>query len=130
MNTTNLSTRDRGAYGENVAAEYLRRHGFEICGRNIARKTGEIDIIAKKEDILHFVEVKSLRCTDFPTAKNKDIYKPSDNLHPNKLRKVARTAEWLVAEEGWEGEWQIDAVLVWIRDGDNHSLVRFVPCIL
>lgn len=127
MNTKDLSTRDIGIHGEKLAAEYVRRFGFVIRGQNISKKTGEIDILAEKQGILHFIEVKSLVCEYFPFKTSVDIYTPSDNLHVNKLRKVLRTAEWIVLDIGWEGEWQVDAVLVWIRRRDGVGKVRFIP---
>ncbi|WP_168236858.1 YraN family protein, partial [Campylobacter fetus] len=48
-----------GFKGENMAAKYLVSQGFEILEKNFHSKFGEIDIIAKKDDVLHFVEVKS-----------------------------------------------------------------------
>ena len=54
------SSRDLGASGENRAAAFLVEREFNIIGRNFRwGKTGEIDIIARKESLLIFVEVKS-----------------------------------------------------------------------
>jgi Holliday junction resolvase-like predicted endonuclease len=112
----------------------MRRQGFEIVDRNIARKTGEIDIIGLKAETLHFVEVKSLVCIDFPAKDSQsaclDSYDPADNLHPLKIRKVARTSEWYVANNNWEGEWQVDGALVWLRKRDGMARVQYIPQIL
>jgi putative endonuclease len=114
-----------------VAAEYLRRHGFSIRDRNVARKTGELDIIAEKENTLHFVEVKTVLAEEFPNAESpRDGYDPSLNLHEAKVRKVARTGEWYVLEKGWEGEWQVDGVLVWLRRRDGMAKVSYLPQIV
>ncbi|HEC1788756.1 TPA: YraN family protein, partial [Campylobacter lari] len=48
-----------GKKGEELACEFLKTQGFEILKRNFYSKFGEIDIIAKKDKILHFIEVKS-----------------------------------------------------------------------
>ena len=48
-----------GAYGETLAAEFLLRHGFQILARNFRVRGAELDIIARKEDALYFVEVKT-----------------------------------------------------------------------
>ncbi|MDR3547865.1 MAG: YraN family protein [Candidatus Pacebacteria bacterium] len=131
MEISQLSRKDIGTLGERVAAEYLRRHGFDIVDRNVCRKTGEIDVIAKKEGRLHFVEVKTLVCREFPTAKDvQDYYDPSQNLHANKIRKVARTSEWYMADINWEGESQIDGVVIWLREWDGLARVRYFPQIL
>ena len=120
-----------GAIGESAAAAYLVRHGFTIIARNIARKTGEIDVIARDPAGLHFVEVKAIVCADFPLkGHTADRYEPAANLHSYKIRKVARTAEWYMADVGWEGEWQIDGMLVWLRERDSRCLVRYLPQIL
>ena len=66
----------------------------------------------------------------FPTEDARDEYDPSLNLHEAKVRKVARTAEWYVAEKDWEGEWQVDGCLVWLRRHDGIAKVRYLPQIV
>lgn len=117
--------------GEKVAEEYLRRNGFTIVDRNVARKTGEIDLIAKKGKALHFIEVKSILRLEFQDPDSvRDEYGPADNLHLYKIKKVVRTAEWYIAEQKWEGEWQVDAVLVWLRAHDGMARVEYLPQIV
>jgi putative endonuclease len=131
MDLHGASRKDIGALGEKVAAEYLRRQGFSILGRNVAKKTGELDIIAQQGKTLHFVEVKTLVCTEFAQdVRYAGVYSPSENLHKHKIRKVARTAEWYVAEKVWKGDWQVDGILVWIRRRDGLAKVRYLPQIL
>lgn len=50
-----------GILGEDKACKFLKKQGFEILKRNFHSKFGEIDIIAKKDEILHFIEVKLLK---------------------------------------------------------------------
>ena len=131
MNLYTKSRKEVGAIGEKVAAEYLMRHGFSIRDRNIVKKTGELDIIAEKENTLHFVEVKTVLADEFPNEKNtRDDYDPSLNLHEAKVRKVARTGEWYVLEKKWEGEWQVDGCLVWLRRRDGMARVSYLPQIV
>ncbi|MDO8575746.1 MAG: YraN family protein [bacterium] len=134
MDVSGKSRKEVGAIGEKVAAEYLKRHGFSIVDRNVARKTGELDIIAQFEDTLHFVEVKTILADNFPSSAEAidelDAYDPSVNLHEMKIRKVARTGEWYVLENDWEGEWQVDGILVWMRRRDGKCLVRYQPQIV
>lgn len=128
MNLAGKTAKDIGKYGEKAAAEYLMRHGFRIIATNVARKTGELDIIAKQKETLHFVEVKSLVCREFPDPDSRrDEYSPSANLHQHKIRKVARTAEWYVAEKDWEGDWQVDGILVWLRERDGMAHIEYLP---
>lgn len=131
MDVSSLTHKEVGALGEKVAAEYLKRHGFSIRDRNVARKTGELDIIAEKEDTLHFVEVKTILTNEFPREEDVgDDYDPSLNLHEAKIRKVARTGEWYVLEKEWEGEWEVDGCLVWFRRRDGMARVSYLPQIV
>jgi len=131
VDVSSLGRKDVGNLGEKVAAEYLRRHGFSIIDHNVTRKTGELDLIAKKEGTLHFVEVKTVVTDDFPEEHwARDDYDPSLNLHDAKVRKVARTGEWYVLEKSWEGEWQVDGILVWLRRRDGMARVSYLPQIV
>lgn len=127
MDIHTLSRKEVGNLGEKVAADYLVRHGLEIVARNYTRKTGELDLVAKEGETLHFVEVKTLVVDHFPSEEGRDEYDPSLNLHEAKLRRVARTGEWYVLEHNWEGDWQVDGVLVWLRRVDGRARVRYLP---
>lgn len=124
------SSKDIGWLGEKAAAEYLRRRGFHIFGTNIWASFGELDIVAVREKCLHVIEVKSLGCIEFPNSHALDYYDPGENLHRNKVRKVARMANWYVDNIGWEEEWQVDGILVWLRKRDGMARIRYYPQIL
>ncbi|MEK7604336.1 MAG: YraN family protein [Patescibacteria group bacterium] len=131
MDISSRTRKEIGALGEKVAAEYLRRHGFTLIAQNVARKTGELDLIMRHEDTLHFVEVKTILTDAFPQESDvHDEYDPSLNLHEAKIRKVARTGEWYVLESDWEGEWQVDGALVWLRRCDGMAKVSYLPQIV
>ena len=117
--------------GEAIAAEYLKRRKHTLVDTNFVRKTGEIDVITLENDTLHFVEVKSVLVDEFPVVQGiDDAYDPSVNIHEAKVKKVARTAEWFVAEQEWEGEWQVDGCLVWLRRRDGMARVSFLEQIV
>lgn len=69
-----------GKESENKAQNYLTKNGFKIITTNYKCKFGEIDIIAIKKNILHFIEVKS--------SKN---YESEYYLTPKKLEKIIKT---------------------------------------
>lgn len=130
MDLSTKTTKEVGNLGEAIAAEYLRRHGFRIIEKNVVRKLGEIDLIAREGDTFHFVEVKTILCNEFPVDGATDEYDPSINLHEAKVRKVARMGEWYVAQKNWEGDWQVDGALVWLRRRDGIAKVRYLPQIV
>ena len=95
--------RKLGDIGENCACEYLRRRGYEIVERNYLRKWGELDIVARKGSKLHFVEVKSV-------THRTSGYRPEDNMHPWKLKRLYRTIETYLLHKKHLGDWQLDLI--------------------
>lgn len=47
-----------GRDGEDLAAAALMQRGFTILARNVRFKSGELDLVTKRQDMLHFFEVK------------------------------------------------------------------------
>ena len=54
-----------GARGEALAADYLEKNGYRILDRNYRCRMGEIDLVARKENTLAFVEVKLRKNTSY-----------------------------------------------------------------
>ncbi|MBN1480431.1 YraN family protein [candidate division KSB1 bacterium] len=65
MFMSTFSKRVTGEQGEAAAARFLHTAGYKILARNYCTRDGEIDIIARHEDTLVFVEVKSTRTNTF-----------------------------------------------------------------
>lgn len=100
-------SRSKGDIAEQKSCEFLRSHGFTIIEQNFyAKKLGEIDIIASKEGVYHFCEVKSAQ--DFETAVN--------NISPSKLSKLKRSVEYYIQTKKLNTAYVIDALIV----VDNH----------
>ena len=120
-----------GETGENIAVRFLMKHGFSIIERNYTKKWGEIDIIAEKENKLYFVEVKSVsRNLDKMNVKHEtDGYKAEDNMHPWKLKRIAKTVQtYLVSNKvSDEKEWQIDLIVVYLDLPNKKAKVKVVP---
>jgi putative endonuclease len=53
--------KERGQLSEDLVASFLKKNGFTIISRNFTVRSGEIDIVARKEKVFHFVEVKSIK---------------------------------------------------------------------
>lgn len=114
-----------GKKGENVAVDYLRKKGYQILDRNYVFKIpgspqrGEIDIVAKKEGTICFVEVKTLKDSKAPIL-------PEEKVNFPKKRKIIATAEsWLMKNKiPLESKWQIDVISIEIQ-GNKEKISHF-----
>ena len=91
----------------------MAKKGFKIIARNYWRKWGEIDIVAQKDNNLHFIEVKTVT-RNFLAA---DDYEPEDNLHPWKRSRLKRVIQTYLLEERVSDDldWQIDAISIYLN---------------
>lgn len=87
-----LNKRGRGSFYEDVCVEYLIKNGFDILHRNYRCKLGEIDIIAKKDDIIRFIEVKFRGSDSYGSALEAVDFR--------KQRRIMRAASWFLNEYG------------------------------
>ena len=92
-------SRKKGDIGEEKAIKFLQSRGFRIVERNFYSRFGEIDIIALKDNILHFIEVKSGKGA---------IYK----ITSSKLSKIQKTIEFFLNKTKLDFDYCIDAVIV------------------
>ena len=118
-----------GSIGEQIAADFLERAGYEILEMNYknewGRRLGEIDIIARdrKEKILVFVEVKT-----------RDFFKygetlPEENITRSKLRKLNKIANaYLLSKNLRSVDHRFDAVSVWLDLGSKNAKIKHIRC--
>ncbi|OGI73532.1 hypothetical protein A3D42_02535 [Candidatus Nomurabacteria bacterium RIFCSPHIGHO2_02_FULL_41_18] len=127
-------TQKIGEIGENLAIKFLMKHGFTILDRNYTKKWGEIDIVAEKESKIHFVEVKSVSRTvlDNVNRETLDQYKPEDNMHPWKLKRLSRTIQTYLLSQNIpeEKEWQMDLLIVFLNLRDKKAKIEVVKDIV
>lgn len=88
-----------GKIGENITTTFLMKQGFSIVERNYRTKFGEIDIVAKKDGVLHFVEVKSVKVRDVNKTDNL-VINPEDNLTESKWSKFMISTELYLKQRG------------------------------
>ena len=60
-----LNNRELGKLGEDIAANHISKNGYIILERNFRTKIGEIDIIARQDNYLVFIEVKTRKSINF-----------------------------------------------------------------
>lgn len=116
-----MDTKGIGNFGERIAESYLREKGYQILDRNYPFRIpgnpqkGEIDIIARKNDIISFVEVKTLRLTSFAQGKP---FSPEEKVDFRKQRKLRKIAEsWLMKKKiPLDSKWQIDVMAIELKN--------------
>jgi len=114
-----MDKKELGKKGEKIAESYLLKKGYKILEKNflIKRKggvfLGEIDLIAKKDDVFHFIEVKS----GWRGFYEKDNFFPELKVNFQKRQKLTKLAEiWLTKNKfPLDVKWQIDVISVIIN---------------
>lgn len=125
-----------GTFGEQYIAKILESRGFRVLEMNYRKKCGEIDVIVKKDEIIRFVEVKTVtrETSEYNRSMGRqqsgrsltDTYRPEDNVHYDKLRRIARTIELYLLEKRWKGEWLFDCASVYITPEKKVLKVEYL----
>ncbi len=95
-------SRAKGNIAEQKAVKYLLDNNFKILEQNFYSRFGEIDIVATKQDTLHFVEVKS--GLDYETA--------IANITPTKLSKLIKTGYVYIKKHNLNTNFVHDAIIL------------------
>jgi len=94
-----------GTWGEEIAATFFSKQGYDILERNYRVPVGEIDLICKKDDLILFVEVKVRGSCRFGG--------PEHAITPLKKARLIRAAKWYVMERGGEGSFfRFDCIFI------------------
>lgn len=84
-----------GNHGEALAAKYLVEKGYDVLHKNWRHSHWEVDIIASKDDILHFIEVK--------TRRTKKFGHPEEAVSKKKIQNLINAAEeFLYQQPEWK----------------------------
>ena len=106
-------TRDLGVKGEDFAARYLQAAGWSILERNYRIRAAEIDLIAERDGLIVFVEVK--------TRQTKKFGRPSEAVTLNKQKKIIEAASvFMQREEYARNACRFDVIEVFFEGGDWH----------
>ncbi|HIC10646.1 MAG TPA: YraN family protein [Campylobacterales bacterium] len=107
----------KGFEAENRAIEYLQNLNFKIITRNFYTSYGEIDIVASKNSILHFVEVKSNRS-----------FHPAYNITSKKMARILQSIDIYLSQHSEYSNMDISVDILTIFNGEiefieNISLI-------
>lgn len=115
-----MSRRSLGDYGENLAALFLEKRGFKIIDRNWQTRWGEIDIIAQRDDHLHFVEVKT---RSFPNYGEGE-----EAIHRFKKQRLLGAAKMYLAGHQIKAIYfQVDSISILINSYKKTARIRYIP---
>lgn len=131
---TKSHNKEVGKLGEDVAERFLVKKGFEIIERNYLRKWGEIDIVAKNKGITRFIEVKTVSRENLMDVTRETFgfgYRPAENVHPEKLRRMSNVIRTYCSEKGIrDGNWQFDVVTILLDRKNKLAKVEFLENII
>ena len=107
-----------GSWGEDHAQKWLEARGFEFVARNVSTEYGEIDLVMRKENRLHFVEVK--------TRRTKRYGNPEDAITGTKLTHMVDSAQrFLQQHPEYEGDWQMDVLAIFVPSKSEAVEIRW-----
>jgi putative endonuclease len=114
-----------GNLGEDIACRWLERHQFRIIERNYNKKWGEIDIVAEKDKILQFIEVKSV--TDI-----RDATRPEENVHGLKVKRLRRVLQTYMIERhyGVDIEFRFHVMTVKMNVATRRAKVNMIENVI
>ena len=99
-----------GAWGESVAAQYLRRKGYKLIAAGYRTRFGEIDLIVSNRKNLVFVEVKLRKSADFASAM--------EYVDRNKQDKIRITASIFLSQNPTSLQPRFDVIEIYAPEGE------------
>jgi len=111
----------KGRLGEQIAKDFLIKKGYRIIEQNFQTRFGELDIIATRDNLLVFIEVKLKTGTDFG--------RPEEMITQKKLLQIKNTAEmFLVQEKALKAifkQYRIDAICIILENNVVKELKHY-----
>ena len=104
-----MNNKISGDLGEGLALDFLEKNKYRILETNFTSRTGEIDIIAEKDKIIVFVEVKSRR--------NLKYGRPCEAVTKAKIKKIIRVAEgYIMCKNIEDRQYRFDVIEVFLKE--------------
>lgn len=102
-----------GKKGEDLAVAYLIKKGYSIVERNYRFNKAEVDIIAKKNDILSVIEVKTRSTSDFGN--------PQDFVKPKQIKNLVKAINEYVTVNNLDVEVRFDIIAV-VKEKELYNI--------
>ncbi len=113
-----MNTRLMGAFGEQIAARYLREKGYDVLSSNFSSGTGELDIVVIKDNILSFVEVK--------TRTLGAMLPPSSAVDYTKQENIRNTAAAYIGRSKLNNKYTFDIVEVILTEDRKVESINHI----
>ncbi|MCI5051487.1 MAG: YraN family protein [Candidatus Pacebacteria bacterium] len=112
-----------GKYGEDICVKWLENNNYTITERNFTTRSGEIDIIAQKTKILHFIEVKSIINRNNSNVTH-ETYNPAENMTKAKISKCYSVIHEYKQLHKVTHETQLDLYMVFIDNNNRKHRIK------
>ena len=110
-----VSRHDIGQIGERATLEFYKKRGYSPVMMNYRRRSGELDVIVKKDNLLVFIEVKSVSCETFDSEVYRDR-NPAENIHQKKQARLRKTIAIFLEEHAPNYvSWRFDIATVQVN---------------
>ena len=114
-----MKRRETGMLGEKLACDFLGKNGYNILETNYRCPEGEIDIIARQEDTLVFVEVRTKKSRQFGT--------PEESITPTKMERLRTVAaHYGQNRSNLPASWRIDVVAIQMDSRGKISRIELI----
>ncbi|OGO43111.1 MAG: hypothetical protein A2137_07835 [Chloroflexi bacterium RBG_16_58_8] len=100
-----MTRRETGTLGEQLARDFVAKNGYQVLDTNYRCRDGEVDIIAKQDDTLVFIEVRTKKSRQFGT--------PEESITPTKMERLRTVAaHYGIEHDNLPLNWRIDVVAI------------------
>ncbi len=115
-----IDNKELGKIGEDITADFLKKHGYIIFKRNYHSIYGELDIVAEKDDLIVFVEVK----TRFENA----LVSPAQAVNFEKQRRIRMTGKVFLSKtlDDYRCRFDVSEITVRVENGQYKYSINYI----
>lgn len=134
--TPQLHTRhnkNKGNMGEDIACKFLIGKGFKVIARNFQKPWGELDIVAEKDAVTHFIEVKSVTISHRNIfSQSNNTHQPEDNVDGFKVKQICRMIQTYLrdTDRGQDVEFTFHIICVYMNMETRKAKVKWIKNII
>lgn len=110
-----MNKTDFGKFGEEKGIEFLKKKGYKILTKNFRTKLGEIDIIAKKDKKIVFIEVK--------TRRNSEFGFPEESVNRKKLLRIERCAHIYLTRNKIDCDYRFEILSILLKENPEFNII-------